>query len=304
MPNATTYGGIKLGTDNPFAGISTEMITYGGKLCSVQKLIVQGKLYLCASNNPNKSQQKDILKEVSDFQKAVMVSYQTASAGGFTLDNAVCTSLSITNSDYLGAEYNVEFTAYPNNFFSDIVGILDPVDTVKATENKDGSISIVRNISAKGISTVTVGDGLTKVKGWINSLNPKTLPTAVQFLNTSLNFKGSAISPRRVQEVTNRAEGTMSVEVEFIFNTGGSNPTLLMFSINTNYDDRAGIYTSTLNGTITGGIDNTVDELESALKSFTPFTHVQAAAPLSVTFLEDLVSSSKETDETKLQVSS
>ncbi|MEY4342470.1 MAG: hypothetical protein RL736_263, partial [Pseudomonadota bacterium] len=288
-----TYGGVKLGTDEPFAGISTETVVYGGKLCTIKRVTCQGKIYTCDSRG-NKI---DVLSQINAFQNAVSSDYQSFSAGSFSVANARCESLSITNSDYLGAEYSAEFLAYPDEWFKGTIGILDPVDSVKGTENKDGTISITRTISGRGISK-SAGDGLDKVISWIKGLNPKTFPST-NFLTSSLKSAG-APSPRRIQEVINRAEGSASVEVEFVFNSGSRSTCLLVFTVDNNYDDRGGIESSTVSGSISGGVDSTIESVRSEFNGFTPFNYAQSAS--KYTLLPECIAKSIEENEAELTI--
>lgn len=290
-----TYGGVKLGIDEPFAGISTETVVYGGKLCTIKRVTCQGKIYTCDS----RGNKVNVLSQVNAFQAAVGTDYQTFSAGGFSVANARCESLSITNSDYLGAEYSAEFLAYPDEWFKDTIGILDPVDSIKGVENKDGTISVIRNISARGVSKTLPGDGLNNVIKWIKGLNPKKFPST-HFLTSSFAASVDSLSPRRVQEVFNRAEGSVSVEVEFVFNSGGKSSCLLVFTVDNNYDDRSGIESSTVSGSISGGVDATIESVRAEFKSFNPFIYVQAES--KKTFLPECTAKSIEEDEAGLTI--
>lgn len=289
-----TYGGVKLGIDEPFAGISTETVVYGGKLCTIKRVTCQGKIYTCDS----RGNKVDVLSQVNAFQAAVVTDYQSFSAGGFSVANARWESLSITNSDYLGAEYSAEFLAYPDDWFKDTIGILDPVDSIKGIENKDGTISVTRTISGRGISKTSPGDGLDKVISWIKSLNPKTFPT-INFLTQSMKSSGS-ISPRRVQEVINRADGSASVEVEFVFNSGGRSSCLLTFTVDNNYDDRSGIESSTVSGSISGGVDATIEIVRTEFNGFAPFNYAQGKS--KNTLLPECIAKSIEEDEAGLTI--
>ena len=160
------YNGVKLGTEDPFVGLSTEIVLYGGKLCAIKKISVQGKIYGSTTVN-NKCE--DVLAKILEFSKVLSEDYKTFTAGGFTANKARCEYLSITNSSTFGAEYQAEFLAYPDEWFTDVIGVLDPVDSVTVVENRDGTITITRSVSGRGVSDGT--NGIQKVYDWIKTLN-------------------------------------------------------------------------------------------------------------------------------------
>ena len=167
------FGNISLGSD-PFVGISDEIVLWGGKRCSIKRIIVGGKIYGCG-DGPNTG--NDILSAISDWQDAALNGYQSISVGGFSSDYARCESLEITNSDYLGAEYRAEFLAYPDEWFSDIVGVLEPTDNITASIGKDGLFTVRRSVSGRAAND----RNFDKVFTWLESLNLKTAPNTSNF---------------------------------------------------------------------------------------------------------------------------
>ena len=218
------FGGIKLGNQDPFVGIRDETVIYGGKLYSVRRFLIQGKLVLDQAD----CQKKDILQDIDKFSKTLVAGFQSLSAGGFTADKARCESFSILNSTVFGAEYSAEFLAYPDNWFSDIVRVADPIDNVSVIENKDGSISVNRRVSGRGIAD-TPGGGIEKVRTWINSLNVENIPPNIGLLLPGVGQAPPGIKPSSFRQVVNRLDGSISVDVEFKFNQNSQSVTFLQF---------------------------------------------------------------------------
>jgi len=259
-----SFGNISLGS-NPFVGVSDEIVLWGGKRCAIKRVVVGGKIYDCGQG-PNTN--IDILSAISSWQDAALAGYQGISAGGFSANYARCDSLEIINSDYLGAEYRAEFLAYPDDWFSKIIGILDPVDNINVSVGKDGLMVIKRTVSARAADD----RGLDKVRGWISSLNITQAPDISKF-----GFGGSVAKPKSVVETKDRINGSISAEVTFIQNEGASVDTILTYSVDAQYDDRAGIYSVTVSGTIEGHTESNISTVRDQVKSIGAFEIASSA---------------------------
>jgi hypothetical protein len=260
-----TFGDYNLGS-NPFVGISDEMILWGGKYCAVKRILIQGKIYTCGQGI---NTGKDILSEINRFQKAAMNDYQPISAGSFDARYARCESLEISNSNYLGAEYRAEFLAYPDEWFRETVGILEPVDNINIIEQANGLINIRRSVSARAANK----EGLSKVERWIKSLNLNRSPEVSKY-----GFKfNQNISPKSILETYDRINGSISVEVNFTSNINSNNPTILTLSTDVQYEDRSGIYIVTVSGSLEGNTKTTLDNVKDNFSKLQFFTYAQEA---------------------------
>lgn len=292
------YNGVKIGDEDPFVGINNEIIVYGGKRCAIKRISIQGKIYGSGKNKCN----TDILSEIQSFSQAVIDDYKSFSVGGFSAQYARCESLSITNSNAFGAEYQAEFLAYPDEWFSDIIGVLDPVDSVKIVENKNGTISITRNVSGRGITSDELG--IYKVYEWIQSLNiqnildNKILQIAdSKNININVNTK-----PSRISQTINRLDGTVNTDVEFNFNLNSTSQTMLNISVDISYDSEIGVYNATLNGNLSGPIGMTMDTLRNQLNSIPFYNYVSNQMPENTPAL-DIEPASKNIDENQSDIS-
>jgi hypothetical protein len=248
-----SFGNISLGT-NPFVGISDEIVLWGGKHCAIKRVVIGGKIYECG-DGPNTGNQ--ILDAIAGWQNAALNGYQSISAGGFSANYARCESIEVTNSDYLGAEYRAEFLAYPDDWFSGTVGILEPVDNISASIGKDGLLTVKRNASARAASK----KGFGAVQSWLSSLNLETPPDISKFGFPKL----SSLSPKTLLQTTDRVNGSISAEVTFVQNEGSTTDTILVYNIDIQYDDRAGIYSVTVSGSIEGNIRTNISTVRSQI---------------------------------------
>jgi hypothetical protein len=255
-----TFGGIKLGNQDPFVGIRDETVIYGGKLYSVRRFLIQGKLVLDDGNC-----QKDILQEIQKFSKTLVGDFQSLDAGGFSVDKARCESFNILNSTVFGAEYSAEFLSYPNNWFSDIVRVAEPIDNVSVVENKDGSISVNRRVSGRGIADSS-GNALDKVRTWINSLNIEDIPSNLSAILPGVGGAPPGIKPLSFRQVVNRLDGSINVDVEFKFNQKSQSPTFLNVTVESSEDKKAGTILITVQGSLSGPQNMTIIQLRDEFK--------------------------------------
>lgn len=256
-----TYDNVKIGNEEPFVGISNEMVVYGGKRCAIKRITVQGKIY-----EHGKECNQDVFTKIQNFSKAIIDDFKTFSAGGFSAEYARCESLSITNSNSFGAEYQAEFLAYPKEWFSDIIEVLEPVDSARIIENKNGTISIVRTIAGRGITSDSLG--INKVYNWIKTLNVSNIEDSkiialAEIAKISIN---RSAKPTRISQTVNRLDGTVNTEVEFNFNLNSTSKTVLNISVDISYDAKIGIYTARVDGTLSGPIGMSMSDLRLDLK--------------------------------------
>jgi hypothetical protein len=269
-----SYGGFNFnslcGGYEPFVGIEDEQVLVGGRFKTAKKVIIQGRIYNDGfERNCINSQQ--ITQKLNSLILGLQDDFQSLSAGGFSLPAARCESIEINQSSvFEGADFTVEFLGYPDNLSAFGYKVLDPVDSKQIKENNDGSISIIRNISAKGISTSRSLDGIDNARGWIRSLNIET-PPQIFFQIGQLANPEASVKPRRIVETINRFEGSVSMEIEFIYRPGAKADALLNYSVDVSYDDKSGIYSATMNGSLIGNLYSSKPSLQAELKKINFF---------------------------------
>jgi hypothetical protein len=276
---------FQIGTTTPFVGIQDESIIYNGKLYATRRFIIQGKV--------GDNCQFDVIKEVSNFARRKIDGFQSLNLGGFEVQNARCESFSILNSNAFGLEYSAEFLEYPEEWFSEIVRVADPIDTININENKDGSISVVRRISGRGIAD-TPGDAISKVEDWIKSLKIDNIPILSDIIDDITPPPN--IKPSSIRQTFNRLEGSISVEVEFRFNQNATSSTFLEISVEASEDKKEGSIVITVSGTLSGPADMEIQALRDEFKKI-PIGQLASSAIIQPVDVNKVLSTSLDEDE-------
>jgi hypothetical protein len=127
----------------------------------------------------------------------------------------------------------------------------------------------VKGITAGGKSA------LENARDFINATYPsqgyKKAPDIFFQLGQLIGPGGNntTLKPRRLVETINRMEGTISIDIDFVYRgTAPTNNTILSYSVDVSYDDKSGIYTATLSGNlVTANTDDNSDIIKSSLKT-------------------------------------
>jgi len=271
MANLVTYGNfdfssISEGID-PFVGVSDEQVIVGGKFKTLKRITIQGKILptnFC-SNSQNVSSKINILFE------ALKNDFQSITAGDISGQFARCESVDVNQSSFFGeADYTANFICYPDDLSNINYRIINPVDNRQITENADGTIVITRQISAQGLGP----DAINNARNFINNgITPqKNIVPPILFVIGNLTDPGSNLKPRRMTETVNRMEGTVSLDVEFIYRSNAPNNNIILSnSIDINYDEKSGLYTVNIQGNLItsdiSDINNNSDQIQTQLKS-------------------------------------
>jgi hypothetical protein len=275
MANLVNYGGfdfssVSEGVD-PFVGVSDESVIVGGKFKTLKRITVQGKI-IPPNFCPNSQNVSSKIKTLLD---ALKNDFQSIQAGGISAQFARCDSIEITQSNFFGgADYTANFISYPDDLSEFEGRVLNPTDSRQITENPDGTITITRQISAQGIGP----NAIENARSFINSLTPskeKVPPILLQI--GQIREGGNSLLPRRMVETINRIDGTVSVDVDFVYRSNATNNnTILSNSIDISYDEKTGVYTVGIQGTLsTGDLNSDWDGIKlnliSALSSINLF---------------------------------
>lgn len=275
MANLVNYNGFDFSTicggADPFVGVSDEQILIGGRFRTLKRVTVQGRIISDSPSCPNSSTVTSKIKTLIDSLKN---DFLPLTAGGFSLSFARCESIDVNQSNFFaGADFTVNFVGYPSSLSTFGFEVLDPVDNKQITENKDGTISLSRSISARGISTNSSPNAITNARSFINSLNPLAVPPPIFFTIGQLVNPGNSLLPRRVVETVNRLEGAVNLDIEFVYrNTVPNNSIILSYTVDVSYDDKSGIYSLSINGTLTGALSTTQQNLKDALSRVNIFS--------------------------------
>ena len=277
MANLVKYGTFDFASvcgHDPFVGISDESVIVGGKFQTLKRVTIQGKILPTSPNCANQS--NNVTSKINSLINELRNDFKTLQAGGIQLEFAKCESVDIDQSSFFGgANFTATFSAYPTGLSAIGSYVLDPVDSKQFSEGEDGTITISRQISVKGI-TANNKSALENARQFINTTYPsqgyKKAPNIFcfelgQLKGTGLN--NTTLKPRRLVETINRMEGTISIDIDFVYRgTAPTNNTILSYSVDVSYDDKSGIYTATLSGNlVTADTDNDSDAIRTNLKT-------------------------------------
>lgn len=265
MANLVNYGSfdfssVSEGVD-PFVGVSDDPVIVGGKFKTLKRITVQGKIIppnFCPDSQSVSNKIKTLLDALKD-------DFQSIQAGGISAQYARCESVEINQSSFFGgADYTANFISYPDELSEDENRVLNPTDNRQITENPDGTITITRQISAQGIGP----NAIENARSFINNVDPpKDQVPPILLKIGEITGPGSSLLPRRMVETINRIDGTVSVDIDFVYRSNApSNNIILSNSIDISYDEKVGIYTVSVEGTLsTGDLDRKWGEIKSEL---------------------------------------
>lgn len=249
MSNSVQYGSFNFSSlsngVNPFVGVSDEQVIVGGRFRTLKRITIQGRIIpseFCPNSVDVSSKIKTLLDNLKD-------DFLSINAGGISSQNARCESIEINQSNFFGsADYTANFIAYPESLSAIGFNILDPVDNRQIRENPDGTISITRTISARGVGL----NGISEARDFINSVTPQKdqVPPVLLLIGNIVNANG--LKPRRMVETINRMEGVVSLDVEFIYRaTVPSNSIILSRTTDISYDEKTGFFIVKISGNLT-----------------------------------------------------
>jgi hypothetical protein len=259
--NTFDFSSVSEGVD-PFVGVSDEQVLVGGRFKTLKRVTVQGRIIpqnFCPNSQSVTSKIKTLLNALKDDFKALR-------AGGISAQFARCDSIEVNQSNFFGAaDYTANFICYPDALSDFNFRVLNPVDNRQIKENPDGTISITRQISAQGLSP----NAIANARAFINGVTPtKDKAPDVLLKIGNVTDPGGSLKPRRMIETINRIEGTVSLDIEFLYRSNApNNNVILSNSVDISYDEKTGIYTVNVQGTLTTG-DLSLDSvaIQAALK--------------------------------------
>ena len=260
------FSSVSEGID-PFVGVSDEQVLVGGKFKTLKRVTVQGRIVpanFCPSS-------QDVTSKIKTLLNALKDDFKSLSAGSISAEFARCESIEVNQSNIFGAaDYTANFICYPDALSDSNFKVLNPVDNRQIKENPDGTISITRQISAQGL-TLGNDDAITNARAFINGVDPakdRVPPVLLVIGNITEPTPGTSLRPRRMIETINRIEGTVSLDVEFLYRSNApNNNVILSNSFDISYDEKTGIYNVNVQGTLTtGDLDKNSEEVQGILK--------------------------------------
>tara|TARA_R110001592_G_scaffold104366_10_gene293751 strand:- start:1456 stop:3087 length:1632 start_codon:yes stop_codon:yes gene_type:complete len=217
---------------------------------------------------------------LSALQATILTTYEITDGsftyGSFARTNVFLQSIDFAPSDYLSKiDYTIVLLCYPADYFVE-EGIINPSNTWDFSENKERVLTVTHTVSAAGINTAGLdGEGFENARTFVTANLGGGSPTVPA--NLSMCFgERSAGSNRNPEDVSitdadlvlisrseniNRVNGEYSVTEVYELDLLQSSKSKINYSININ-EQAQGFHTASISGSITGGINTTLAELE------------------------------------------
>lgn len=259
---------INYNGSNPFSGISetpivarsVQSLFNAGSQGKLETFTLDGRIRVgpCESSQFESlyTKQQTLLSRFSQNFKSFSIVDGAVTV--YSASEVIVRSIQFAESNYYNLlPFTIVIDVYSDSFASQ--GVLDPVEEFQFSNSDGCAGEIVHTISARGINTSSqaienVKNFVTARTGWSNQVTP-----------TFINLNSALLAS--TEERLNRLTGEYSVTERFIFDTSSDTPVttgLLEYSMATSQDD-SGAVTTSISGTITGGINTQVATLRADL---------------------------------------
>lgn len=211
--------------------------------------------------------------------------------GTLTRDNVFLQSIDFAPSDYLSkVDYTVVLLCYPAGFFVE-EGIINPSNTWNFSESKERVLTITHTVSAAGINDAGLDEtGFENARTFVTSLldgNSPTIPASLSMCfqegagagSSNLNNGSVSITDTNLvlisrSENVNRVNGEYSVTEVYELDLLQSTKSKINYSISIN-EQAQGFHKASISGSITGGINTTLTELETIFDNYDFITKIE-----------------------------
>ena len=280
------YNNVTLPTPIPYVSVNNEIIRYGSRFGSVNKITLNGQIT-----------GKDFAA-LADAQSALVnvfsTSYKTLSIdeAGASAVFSGCSleSISFDSSRYVGVvPYTIELLSYDHSLSSNI---LEPKDEIKISAGNDGFGTVSHSVSAKGFSIGKADTAINSAKNFVTGRSAAGVAKIAAM--AKLDGSATAFTPIlvNVSENLNRLDLTYSMEKTYKFKllNGVSN---FLTSYSTTLSSGAGddFVTATVQGEIRYPISGagTLSDLYTELSSLSPYSIVSGTygPPNGLAFCSD-----------------
>ena len=191
--------------------------------------------------------------------------------GNIARTNVFLQSVDFAPSDFLSnIDYTVVLICYPNDKFTS-AGIINPTNTWDLSETRERVLTVTHTVSAAGINTAGLDEtGFDNARTFVQAL---VYPTSTAAIPADLSKcfqeddavidSGSQFVLISQAENIDRINGTYSItEVYELDLVHPADKSKITFSISVD-EPVQGFHKASISGTITGGINTTISELET-----------------------------------------
>ena len=215
-PTKIIYDSFDFGDQpTPFLSSQENFLKYGENFGSEESYSLNGQLTGRDFNDLRSEQLKLISGFSKDFGIFIVKDFKPYEAEVMVRSGVKIDSIDFGQSKYNKIiDYNINFTAYPVDYFGDNYGVIDPQESWSFEEGNDGIVSISHLISAKGIETPQADsyDKSSSLQNAIDYVRQRTGSTQT-FISPHFICKDSdySLNLNSLQESIDRVQGTYSV---------------------------------------------------------------------------------------------
>jgi hypothetical protein len=126
--------------------------------------------------------------------------------------------------------FTIDLTSYSENLFTGTYGVLDPVSTIKYTEQQDGTVAITRSFSARGFNTSNgTNNALSNARSYVQSLTGVSSLILPKFIN--ITPSQSNLCPRKISETVNRFNSEYSIDIDYLLRKGARTSSIISYNV-------------------------------------------------------------------------
>ena len=288
------YNNVTLPTPTPYVSVNNEIIRYGTRFASVNKITLNGQITgkdfaaLVAGQSGLAAIFSTSYKKLEIFESGIT---------GATFSGCSFESISFDSSRYSRmVPYSIGLLSYPsgNSFF----GILDPKDEIKISAGNDGFGTVAHSVSAKGFSTGNADTAINSAKNFVTGRSASGVAKIAAMSKLEGSTTGFAPVLVNVSENLNRLDLTYSLEKSYKFKLLSG---VLGYNFNNNFltsystalSSGAGddFVTATVQGEIRHPISGagTLSDLYTELSGLSPYSIVSGTygSPNGLAFCSD-----------------
>jgi hypothetical protein len=253
--------------------VANEYFDYGSRWGTVKKISIQGIIA------PNcQSDMMSVYSSLVSAQNSILSAFNAPfgdlNVGSTIIKNCKLDSIDFQDSTFFGSvNFTVSLSAYDEALFTSSK-VIDPIDSITYSEQRNNSIQIIRRVSARGINTTgNQSNALTNARSYVNSrLGFSTSLPKISKITNKDKYNLGTLKPRKIVETIDRINASISVEHTYIIKSGQTGDSNMFYTVDCQYDDEKGLNTGTIKGTVTGSIGQDMSSVRSDFKSFSPFS--------------------------------
>lgn len=253
----------------PFIQREESNVYYGERWCSKETLTLTSKITGSSCNGYSgfiNKQNQLIAQFATGFQ-----TLQVIQDGVVLLSRPYC---EVTKIDFPSNSYNyllpfsITLENYPQEYFSGFYGVTNPKEEWSFVEQNDEIIAVTHTTSCVGINTSSGNsNALTNAQSFVQSrsgYNGQIAPSFIQSISFNPCFQN-------IEERINRFSASYSIKETYFADICYSGAGILKFTTEYNYDLDRGISRLSLNGSIDGCKNGTIQMFQDRYLAFDAF---------------------------------